>query len=313
MNDNEIKQLLENIEVQPSPRCWEAIDGALGATAGSASAAATKATAQATRHLSSVAVKTIIAGSAATFVAAGALVTALLLSHPTEPATTPATPATETSAVTPESDATALLPDTANTSNAPTLSQHSSIITDENTTENTLTEIPATSPTTETSSPTESVTAPVAATTRPAAAPATSSQQSNTQPTAKTTQKPAPKSSAPSTQPVSTPQPIPQTEDPVLAGRDDIDFSQPIAIEIPNVITPNGDGYNDLFVIKGIEHCEKSKLIIRSKSGAIVLQVNNYQNNWDAQNAPDGTYFYQFYYTIHGIEEIRSGALTIIR
>ena len=309
MNDNEIKQLLENIEVQPSPRCWEAIDGALGATAGSASAA----TAQATRHLSSVAVKTIIAGSAATFVAAGALVTALLLSHPTEPTTTPATPATETSAITPESDATALLPDTANTSNAPTLSQHSSIITDENTTENTLTEVPATSPTTETSSPTESVTAPVAVTTRPAAAPATSSQQSNTQPTAKTTQKPAPKSSTPSTQPVSTPQPIPQTEDPVLAGRDDIDFSQPIAIEIPNVITPNGDGYNDQFIIKGIENCEKSKLIIRSKSGAIVLQVNNYENNWDAQNAPDGTYFYQFYYTIHGIEEIRSGTLTIIR
>lgn len=312
MNDNEIKQLLENIEVQPSPRCWEAIDGALGA-AGGTSAAATKAAAQATRHLSSTAVKAIIAGSAATFVAAGALVTALLLSHPTEPATTPATPATETSAVTPESDATALLPDTSTTANTPALSQHSPTINHENPTENTLTEVPATPVTTETTPPTESLTTPVAATTRPAAAPATSSQQSNTPSTTETTTKTSPKTTTPTSQPVSTPQPIDQTEDPVLVGHDDIDFSQPIAIEIPNVITPNGDGYNDQFIIKGIENCEKSKLIIRSKSGSIVLQVNNYQNNWDAQNAPDGTYFYQFYYTIHGIEEIRSGALTIIR
>ena len=312
MNDNEIKQLLENLEVQPSARCWESIDGALGA-AGSASAAATKAAAQATRHLSAAAVKGIIAGSAATFIAAGALVTALLLSHPDEPATTLASTTTETSATAPQSDATALLPDTSATTLSPTLPQHSSTIPHENTTENTLTEAPATSATTETPTPTETATAPVVATTRSTTAPAVSSQQPNTQSTTKTIPKPAPKSNAPSTQPVSTPQPIPQTEDPVLAGRDDIDFSQPISIEIPNVITPNGDGYNDQFIIKGIENCEKSKLIIRSKSGAIVLQVNNYPNNWDAQNVPDGTYFYQFYYTIHGIEEIRSGTLTIIR
>lgn len=313
MNDNEIKQLLENIEVQPSPRCWEAIDGALGAAAGSTSAAATKAAAQATRHLSSAAVKAIIAGSVAAIVTGSALVTALLLSHPDKPATTLASTTTETNAAAPQSDATALLPDTSTTTLSPALPQHSSTIPHEKTAENTLTEVPPTSATTETPTPTEVVTAPVATTTRSAAAPTVSSQQSNTQPTAKTTQKPAPKSSAPSTPPVSTPQPIDRTEDPVLAGRDDIDFSKPIAIEIPNVITPNGDGYNDQFIIKGIENCEKSKLIIRSKSGAIVLQVNNYENNWDAQNAPDGTYFYQFYYTIHGIEEIRSGTLTIIR
>lgn len=312
MNDNEIKQILENIEVQPSPHCWEAIDGALGA-AGGTSAAATKAAAQATHHLSSTAVKAIIAGSAATFVAAGALITALLLSHPTESTTTPTPPVTENNATTPESDATALFPDTSISTLSPDLPQHSSTITHESATENTLTEVPATSTTTETTTTTEAATVPVAATTRSATVPAVSSQQSNSQPTTKTTQKPTPKSSAPSTQPVSIPQPIPQTEDPVLASHDDIEFSQPIAIEIPNVITPNGDGYNDQFIIKGIEHCEKSKLIIRSRNGAIVLQINDYQNNWDAQNAPDGTYYYQFYYTIHGIEETRTGTLVILR
>ena len=91
MNDNEIKQLLENLEVQPSARCWDAIESgiaAAGSTAGGASAA-TKAAAQATRHLSAAAVKTIIAGSAVTIAVGGALVATLLLPN----ANTPSTPA----------------------------------------------------------------------------------------------------------------------------------------------------------------------------------------------------------------------------
>lgn len=111
---------------------------------------------------------------------------------------------------------------------------------------------------------------------------------------------------------------IPQNlrEDPVIQNMDQdeqLDFSTPIILEIPNVITPNGDGYNEKFVISGIEQCDKSRLIIRNKNGKIVYQTLGYENNWGADGLEAGIYYYQFYYTIHNIEEIRSGTLTVIR
>ena len=301
MNDNEIKQLLENLEVQPSARCWDAIESgiaAAGTTAGGTSAA-TKAAAQATRHLSSVAVKAIIAGSAITIAVGGALVAALLLPN----ANTPSTPA--------ESSLTA---HTIAYNPIATETRTSSPTAQEQLPEKSI--IPAAA---ESATPTENSATPTLAVTHPASAPSTTPQPAHStttqnQPALTPKANATPASSRPTaTQSTSSQQPVTQTEDPVLTGRDDLDFTPPVAIEIPNVITPNGDGYNDLFVIKGIENCEKSKLIIRSKSGSMVLQVNDYQNNWDAQNALDGTYYYQFYYTIHGIEETRTGTLTIIR
>ncbi len=63
-------------------------------------------------------------------------------------------------------------------------------------------------------------------------------------------------------------------------------------ISIPNVITPNGDGYNDRFVISGIEKYPGSQLFILNRDGQVLYQTLNYQNDWSAQNLPDGTYFY---------------------
>ena len=314
MNDNEIKQLLENLEVQPSARCWDAIESgiaAAGSTAGGTSAA-TKAAAQATRHLSSAAVKTIIAGSAVTIAVGGALVATLLLPNANTPSTPAESPLTSHTTSLPSPSATETPADTI-AYNPIAAETHTSSSTDQE-------QLPEKSiiPTfAETATSTEST--PTMAVAQPASAPSTTPQpthsqniQNHTTSTPKanatgTTSRPA------TSQPTPSQQSINQTNDPVLSGRDDLDFTPPVAIEIPNVITPNGDGYNDLFVIKGIENCEKSKLIVRSKSGSVVLQVNDYQNNWDAQNAFDGTYYYQFYYTIHGIEETRTGTLTIIR
>lgn len=73
----------------------------------------------------------------------------------------------------------------------------------------------------------------------------------------------------------------------------------PVDLFIPNVITPNGDGINDYFVIseKGSDktvndYYESSDLIIFNRWGKIVFRSRNYQNNWDGGNLPDGTYFY---------------------
>jgi len=63
-------------------------------------------------------------------------------------------------------------------------------------------------------------------------------------------------------------------------------------IEIPNVITPNGDSYNDVFFIKNLNEYPKSELIIFNRWGKIVYQNSDYQNNWDGTKHSDGTYFY---------------------
>ncbi|MBO4654137.1 MAG: gliding motility-associated C-terminal domain-containing protein [Bacteroidales bacterium] len=90
-------------------------------------------------------------------------------------------------------------------------------------------------------------------------------------------------------------------------------FSQPIIIEIPNIFTPNGDGLNDQFVINGLENCEKKALIVKDRSGKIIFQSQNYDNSWDGSNLPNGTYYYQFSYSINNINELRQGAVLIRR
>ncbi len=113
-------------------------------------------------------------------------------------------------------------------------------------------------------------------------------------------------------------QTIPQNlrEDPVIQNMnqdEQLEIVNPIILEIPNVITPNGDGYNEKFVISGIEQCDKSRLIIRNKNGKIVYQTQGYENDWGADGLEAGVYYYQFHYSIHNIEETRSGTLTVIK
>ena len=52
---------------------------------------------------------------------------------------------------------------------------------------------------------------------------------------------------------------------------------------IPNVITPNGDGYNDTWFIQNIGLFPSNSVIILNRWGDQVFVANNYQNNWDGQ------------------------------
>ncbi|MFH0896048.1 MAG: gliding motility-associated C-terminal domain-containing protein [Bacteroidota bacterium] len=61
---------------------------------------------------------------------------------------------------------------------------------------------------------------------------------------------------------------------------------------IPNVFTPNADGYNDFFVIKDLEHYPGSSLVIFERGGKIVFRSDDYQNNWEAGKHADGVYYY---------------------
>lgn len=62
-------------------------------------------------------------------------------------------------------------------------------------------------------------------------------------------------------------------------------------VEIPNVFTPNEDGVNDIFKIKGIDKGQWS-LVIYSRWGNIVFYTDDYKNDWEAENVGSGVYYY---------------------
>lgn len=80
---------------------------------------------------------------------------------------------------------------------------------------------------------------------------------------------------------------------------------------VPNVFSPNGDGYNDRFVIDGITYTSNTVRIF-NRWGQLVYEANNYQNQWDGGELPDGTYFYEVILN-HKKEEPYTGHLTILR
>jgi gliding motility-associated-like protein len=66
-------------------------------------------------------------------------------------------------------------------------------------------------------------------------------------------------------------------------------------LPLPNVISPNGDGVNDAWVVP--EPVSSMHLVIYNRWGQLVYESNNYQNNWSGQTlqggkVTDGTYFY---------------------
>jgi gliding motility-associated-like protein len=66
---------------------------------------------------------------------------------------------------------------------------------------------------------------------------------------------------------------------------------EPPMITIPNIITPNMDGMNDRFVIRNLLLYDHRPLIIKNRWGRTIYQTNQYNNDWDGSNIPDGVYY----------------------
>jgi gliding motility-associated-like protein len=64
---------------------------------------------------------------------------------------------------------------------------------------------------------------------------------------------------------------------------------------IMNLITPNGDGFNDTWLID-LNAYGPAKVAVYSRNGRQVFSANDYQNNWDGRfngnPLPEGTYYY---------------------
>jgi gliding motility-associated-like protein len=75
-------------------------------------------------------------------------------------------------------------------------------------------------------------------------------------------------------------------------------------VSVNNGLTPNGDGFNDEFVVQGIDRCNGVTLTIYNRWGNIVYEQENYEvgPNWNGLGVgnnplPDGTYFYLLTFT----------------
>ncbi|HNW69349.1 MAG TPA: gliding motility-associated C-terminal domain-containing protein [Bacteroidales bacterium] len=85
-------------------------------------------------------------------------------------------------------------------------------------------------------------------------------------------------------------------------------------LEIPNVFTPNNDGYNDNFVIKNLDKYPFNSLTIADRKGKVVFEAINYQNNWDARNVDAGTYYYILNYKdSRNNQGVIKGIISVIR
>jgi gliding motility-associated-like protein/uncharacterized repeat protein (TIGR01451 family) len=63
-------------------------------------------------------------------------------------------------------------------------------------------------------------------------------------------------------------------------------------LSIPNIITPNNDGKNDVFKIGGLESYPGSQLTIFNRWGNEVYRADNYKNDWNGSGLAEATYFY---------------------
>ncbi|MFT7588079.1 MAG: gliding motility-associated-like protein [Limisphaerales bacterium] len=94
-------------------------------------------------------------------------------------------------------------------------------------------------------------------------------------------------------------------------------------LKIPEVFTPNGDGFNDFFEIAGIENHKDNELIIYNKNREVVFQTDGYDNTnifWRGNSKKDGkplineTYYYMLIiYRGGGAPETIKGFTTIHR
>jgi len=84
----------------------------------------------------------------------------------------------------------------------------------------------------------------------------------------------------------------------------------------PNAFTPDGDGINDIFEIKGVG-IKKYNVKIFSRWGELVFESNNIEEHWDGringQIVPKGSYAYQIAYTSVLDKNIyKRGTVTVI-
>ncbi|RPE05646.1 hypothetical protein EGT74_25050 [Chitinophaga lutea] len=98
-------------------------------------------------------------------------------------------------------------------------------------------------------------------------------------------------------------------------GNIQITVLEDFKVDATNILTPNGDGRNDKWVIRNIGSYPDNELKIYDRAGRIVYTRRNYNNEWDGMvngnPLAEGTYYYIL--IINGGAKTAKGYITIVR
>jgi gliding motility-associated-like protein len=86
--------------------------------------------------------------------------------------------------------------------------------------------------------------------------------------------------------------------------------------KIPNVISPNGDGINDTWIIPQIYHIDdtNTEVLIMNNHGKVVLKTITYQNNWPETDLNLTSVNQVFYYVITTEDgKTKKGSITVVK
>ena len=92
-----------------------------------------------------------------------------------------------------------------------------------------------------------------------------------------------------------------------------------LLLRFPNLVTPNGDGVNDRFVIGNLVNgmgYPINQLDIYNKWGTRVYHRENISNDedfWDPKDMPTGTYFYRFSAKGYNGNIEHNGSIEVVR
>lgn len=88
-----------------------------------------------------------------------------------------------------------------------------------------------------------------------------------------------------------------------------------INLVITNLVTPNGDGFNDTWYIQNIELFPDNKVQIFNRQGQVVFTQSAYDNSWggtfNGSLVPDGTYYYVV--SFDSSDSILKGSVNVLR
>lgn len=89
----------------------------------------------------------------------------------------------------------------------------------------------------------------------------------------------------------------------------------PDVANIPNVITPNGDGINDTWVIpQEYVSGTNTQVMLISSRGKVVFDTNDYQNNWPENELDFKDVNPVYYYIIKtSNQKVKKGSITVLR
>ncbi len=100
------------------------------------------------------------------------------------------------------------------------------------------------------------------------------------------------------------------TSDDGCQAADDVEITVDVEVEVNNFMSPNGDGKNDTWIIKGNYLLTDCTIQIFDSWGNKLMESIGYQNDWDADGLPEGNYFYVI--TCKSDQPI-TGSVTLIR